>query len=410
MMKNNINIISVKLLIASYVLYSIDFFMTKNPYTAYHGGQALFDVVDRSTTFKFNTAYILIITLVFALIFVIIKNNYKIILCKEMIFIVIIIVSSIMNGSFEISASSTIYNIISILVTMLLAQYENRKSEISDLSINKLRSLWKITIFLLIFGAIIAIWRPYVYGYFQLAFSRSTRGDLTFWTLLGLNIWTNVISIVLLQYTSKIKYLLPILILMFIQFGFSNRAALITLVIPFSIYLISNKKKNSKIIIIIFVLFLFIAGNSIIYNFFFFGKGNAIDTVLTGRLALWEFYLNSFLQHPFFGAGVNLSTSSLYTGYALSEIGVLKWFGEYGIFAGLFLVFLMIKAFIYALKIIFKFSNNINSICIFDLMMSYFYVGTFIMMLVEAYSRILTFTDFFVWFSMFYLLAKKRFV
>ena len=59
-------------------------------------------------------------------------------------------------------------------------------------------------------------------------------------------------------------------------------------------------------------------------------------------------------------------------------------------------------------KLLKNISKNYMEINYTDLIMSFYYIACFVPFLLESYGRILNLTDFFAWFSMYYILEKKE--
>jgi len=195
---------------------------------------------------------------------------------------------------------------------------------------------------------------------------------------------------------------------MFFQLAFANRMAIIVITIPLLVYIFTLGNKNEKILLIMCIVGIIgFFGNDLI-NMFFLGNSFDIKTFSNGRFPLWSFYISEMKKHWLCGAGPNLSSSSFYLGSAFSEIGVLKWFGEYGIVVGGFQLCCIIVAFIKSLKLLKNISKNYMEINYTDLIMSFYYIACFVPFLLESYGRILNLTDFFAWFSMYYILEKKE--
>lgn len=390
-------------LIISAILSTINFFLTPNPYSAYHSGRTALDSIYVSNSFFIPINYIIFITLIIVIIVVIIEKNGKIKIYRPVIYLLFFsTISLIITHSIFITFQQYFFNIITILSTALLVSNDNSNILESNYLISK---LWIILSILFIFGLIIAILGYNRYGLITLSFSRTIRGEITYWNVIGFISLFISISFILYEKTKKIIYLLPPIINLFVHLATYSRMETIKAVIPFVIYFFLRIKGKRKYFIYLLIIILAPFLIQISYNFItLYGVStsywttNKVTLLFSSRNILWKHYINGFLEHPIWGTGLNYQLSSSYTGIAVSEISILKWFTEQGVFTGGTLLFIMIRAFKKALHFLQnKLSNN------YELVMAYIFCINFISTLLEANSRILSFYSFAVWYAMFYL-------
>ena len=74
-------------LIISAILSTINFFLTPNPYSAYHSGRTALDSIYVSNSFFIPINYIIFITLIIVIIVVIIEKNGKIKIYRPVIYL-----------------------------------------------------------------------------------------------------------------------------------------------------------------------------------------------------------------------------------------------------------------------------------------------------------------------------------
>lgn len=388
------------------VLCTINFFATPNPYSAYHSGRAGYASNFKSTEFKINPAILLLVSLSIISGYMIIK--YKKLRCTSIgiCFSALILIASLLNRGVINENKTVMYNILSIILVSIVVSFSYQdKTVITEHWIKKFYHFIET----LLFGGIIfALIFPNRYGIINLDFSRSERGEITYWIIIGLQIWGVVVALTLYYKYKKKKYLIPIVIVLFFQMAFANRMALVVIIVPLITFIFILGNKNEKVLFVVGGLGIAgLFGNDII-NMFIIGKKFDFNTILNGRFPLWSFYINEFRKHWICGAGVNLSLSSFYSGIAISEIGVLKWFGEYGLFVGSFQLFCIIAAFIKSLNLLKNIAGKKEKINYTDLVMSLYYIACFVPFLLESHGRILNLTDFFAWFSMYYILENKK--
>ena len=398
----------ITLVLACFLIYSVTFFLTANPFSAIHSGRAAYDSTYKSDAWTINTAYSMFLILVLVTLVSFIYQNRKLFIYRfELIYMSSILLISFINGSIFDSTRSAIFNLVSILCVFRLVNVSLSMRDNNERSVFQIIKLWRLVSLLLVFGIMLAIMQPNRYGLFNLDFSRTSRGEITYWLLLGLHIWGIVLSLTVYTYCRKKSCLFIIGIIIFTQAAFANRMALIIICMPVLFYLLfmtnTNKKIVAMIVLAVFVysqwdaiLGIFTAGNDILN----------ISGILNGRDELWLFYIDRILEHPIIGCGLNLSSSASYTGGAFSEIGVLKIFGEYGIIIGGLQLFAIIVSFAKALKILINAGKSMNDISAIDLTMSFLVIANFSPFIIESYARILSFTDLFAWFSLYYVFFR----
>ena len=405
-LKNNKQNIWQIILFISIILYSLIFFLTGNPYSAFHSGKTGYASNYRSSSFIFNPSVVLLIILLFTFLFYWIKYRKVFVSKIAITFLFLMLFSTCLNKGVILETSTVIYNVISILLASSLALYQIKFYDCSN--INNIKRTMHLILLLLIFGLILAYIQPNRYGLINLDFSRELRGEITYWLVLGLQIWGVVLSLTLFCTSHKKIYILVICFILFFQLAFANRMAIISLGFPIMIYFLFIEKSSTKLIFLIFGLFIVVLYWDEILSIFMIGNNSDIDTILNGRLPLWTYYIDQAVRNWYCGGGVNLSTSIEYTGNAVSEIGVLKWFGEYGIFVGSLQLYLIIKAIKKGIIIIkYELKKERKKINYTSLVLCFYYISCFVPFLLESHSRILNTTDFFAWFSMYYIINKK---
>lgn len=398
--KKNIWVI---LLFLFYIFNIINFFMTSNPYRAYHSGRTAYNSVYNSANFFINPTYILLIILIITYVFLIVLKKRLYYSKVGIFFSILILISAFFNGGIYKDTITNIYNVVSVMLMSSLVSYELHTQKNFD----NIKIVWKITILLLFIGIVCAFFQPDRYGIINFNFSRSLRGEITLWLFLGLHIWSVVLSLVIYHLYHKKICILIILLVLFFQFAFANRMGIVILLMPILMYilLLTNTSKKIMLLIILFLVLFF--NWDLIWDIFTVGKSSNLASVLNGRDSLWEFYWQSFIQNPIFGSGTFLLDIKNYTGGAFSEIGILKCFGEYGLFLSLFQLGCIFLAFVNSIKYMYKFSRNKNENIII-LVMCLFFQACFIPFVLESHARILNSIDFFAWFSMYFLCLKGR--
>lgn len=393
----------VILMIPMFILImAANFFLTANPYQALHSGKVAYGSVYTSATWFFEYKFAVLIPLIFVCgIMAYARKSIKIkksVIC----FLSVIVVVNCLNGSVFSETTTLIYNIITIAMTSIVARVEQKDAcELDGI----LKKIWVVLFLIFIIAFILAVAFPNRYGYVNFGFSRSDRGEMTFWNIFGLSPFFLGLSFLLYEKEKKTRYIIAPVCNLVMQLSFYSRMNVIISVIPFVIFFGVRTKGNVKLLIWILIIALSPFIIELAYNFItiqsVIGAAKASDylTVLTsGRNELWEYYWKGFLSQPILGNGLNYQENILYTGAATSEISLLKWYGEQGAIASTIWLVFLIKAFRKSLAVI-K-TNQINS---WNLIMAYVFLSEFIQTILQSNSRILSISNFMVWYSMFYL-------
>ena len=109
------------------------------------------------------------------------------------------------------------------------------------------------------------------------------------------------------------------------------------------------------------------------------------------------------MKHPLIGTGYNYMLKDAYTGKAKSEISVLRWFTEHGVFVGGFLLLVMLIAFMKAVNFFYKSKGEDN----YSLVLAYVYLMNFLPSIIQSNGNIGTFSSFLYWYAMFYFFYYK---
>jgi hypothetical protein len=128
----------------------------------------------------------------------------------------------------------------------------------------------------------------------------------------------------------------------------------------------------------------------------------------TGRSDLWAYYIKYFLQSPIYGNGAYFADNAKdYYGTAHSEIGVMRWFAEYGAFYGFFIVGLCIYALICVVNVVRKHPKLVgeNPQFVFVGIMLFACFPAFI---IERIFALQSPDGFLFWYGIFYVIWYSR--
>lgn len=386
-----------------YVLMTIDFFITRNPYMAYHSGHAGIASGVYSTAYAIAPSYLLLISLLATAILM-----RKITVSRlNILLITLMLVSNVVNGTIWENPVNFIYNSMTIILTSCLSYLMYKHKE----ALNKSETLLKMgnfVVLLSLLGTITAILRPNIYGYFSLTFNRLTRGELTYWRVLGLYVIAAPLSLVIWERTNKVRYIVASMLIWLVCLAQSTRMLAIVSLMPFLLYFLIRWRKLKKIVAIVLIGGGLVLLRERIVDYISLGiKGphlqESISYVLNGRLELWQYYWDKATLHPIIGnvPGI-IERYKDYNYYATSEVGWLKWFAEYGILYVSILSFITIRS---AIRAIYLLQDHTCSSL--DLLISLIFLAQ-IVSLPQSYSRILNYVDFLFWCGLFYLYYSNK--
>lgn len=380
------------------ILMTINFFLTKNPYSAYHSGSIGNKSKIISKYFFISPAYLILLAALIVFFMNIRKENvYKVFVGKIylLLLLIFLIISGIITNVIFFKVQTYMYDIVMIFLVVILA-YSDVKNKKKFYNIDGIKKILKISIFVFILGIVLAFLKPNIYGILSIKYSRIYRGEITYWLVSGLPL---IFPTLLLLSYEKTRYKILIVlysVYVIIIFFTGARALLISSLIPFLVYFYI-KNKNMRFLFLLLIPIIISMSKK--YIFLDYGLDN-LDKILNGRFDLWKYHFEAFLSSPILGNGAFLlERSQNYKGIAKSEIGILKWFSENGIVFGSFMVFLSLRA---IKKVIIYSIKNYEKIKMMDKILFIIYLSIFLNIL-ENYSRILKFDDFLFWYITFYL-------
>ncbi|WP_019230339.1 O-antigen ligase family protein [Sedimentibacter sp. B4] len=383
------------------LLALINFFLTPNPYSAFHSGRAGAGYSIVSFNFFVSPAYLIFSSV--ALVWLIYSRRIYI-NAKIIVLLSTLLLSGLASNVIFQRPITYAYDFMMILLTYILSVHERY---IDNDNINWIKIGRNITI-LLIFGIAIALVFPNRYGYLPFEFSRTSRGEITLWKYMALQtIFPSLALIIYEKYNNK-KYLIISVVMSIIILSTASRIPLVVSLLPFLYYLVIRKKRFSRIAFISLIIISMIIFWRDVLEFFTFGNElggvENIDAILNGRFPLWSYYFEKFKDNMIWGNGVFLlERYHDYYGNAFSEVGYLKWFAEYGLIFGIVMTTFIIRASITALINI----NNNKNHKYWDTFLSLIFLSM-LPVVIQSHSRILNITDFIFWFSMFYLNSITR--
>ena len=169
-----------------YLGMTVVFFLTSSPYSALHSGSVGPEVAVYSKEFFISPAYIILGAEFLSALFVIVR--IKPILPSVWVGLLLslaTILSGIVNGSLYTHILTYIYNSVSICFACMLATHDSNNTCLTDTDVRLFGWVWG-ALSLAGFGLTLAF--PYRYGYVPFEFSRSSRGEITYWLVLCLHL------------------------------------------------------------------------------------------------------------------------------------------------------------------------------------------------------------------------------
>ena len=368
--------------------------ITPSAYSALHSGHV--GSYSSSTTFRLNPAYLLLFTMF--MVIIISRNVY--INNIAYILVAIIVASTVLNVTIIQYYSYYLLDIVALLCVSNLAKEDS--SVFRDKNQNFER-LTNYILGLLVIGFVLLLIGHGRFGILPFEFSRSSRGEVTIWSLFYLP--AILFSILFARFKKNYPNKKVVIITMFVGIvvlSTLSRVTLLLFIVLFAVYWIERKSDFNKYILSVLVLIGAILMYSQIKEILTLGENEvslqSIERILNGRFALWKYYWEAFISHPIIGCGAAISSSDLYVKIgAASEVGLLKNIAQYGmvyLIAIMYILIVSIKNFMIAIK-------NVDSLGIYDVFMMNIFVVA-IATLFQQHARILNMGDFIVWYAIFY--------
>jgi O-Antigen ligase len=384
----------------SLVLWSLtgaNFFATPNPYSAAHTGSTGLEAEQFSEHFAMNQALMIGGGLAIAWL---LSSRLRVRLpACLMIGAACLLASGVATGVIELRPQSYTYDVVSMALLASLAAATPRAGG----GAREMALIYIASGVLCVLGIVFAVTQPDRWGLPSFEFSRERRGEVTFAVMMGLYMLLPPLSLVA-DAIGK-----PIRVLVFLAFGGMTVATLTRslsylAVAPVMIYALVGIRArwirwlSGMALVALCVLLVGSVWNEVTFS--------SADELLTGRLQLWKFYWDSFIEAPLFGRGANLlERASSYRGEATSEIGVLKSFAEFGIGWSVAQLWLVIVACRGAIRSLRQESERWG-----DALLAYCSIvvlTTAPLFLVEGFTRVLSVSEAIFWYSVFYLQKVK---
>jgi len=385
------------LLIKLFYLYAffmaINFFLTPNPYSAYHSGHAGLHGNVISNSFYISPAYCLIMACIITTILNPRKLRVDLITIPTIAFMIL---SGLMNGWLYEAPQTYAYDTIILLLCSHLA--------ISD-SKQRYKDLWVKPFFICIYvlmiaGVVLSFFRPEIYGHFG-DFTRTTRGEVTFWKALCIYPFFAPIALYGIAKTSnkitKLLWAVPFLGQLFVLFSTYMRAGVLCYSFLLAIYYHFESKKYRWIFISILILGVILTSRYIM-NYFFLGNhfGDLLDN--EPRIILWHGHICVFFAHPIEGVG-RLVEPFL----ARSEIGILRWFSMNGLFFALCMCIIVFRGVWFAWQTMKKQLTRKSNIDPFAFFCCCIVFQALLVNIFNGYTRLLSLDVFMYFYSLLYL-------
>lgn len=376
----------------------INFFITPNPYSALHSGRTGYDADVFSTSFVIAPNYLILITLIISLFFM----KYFVVEFKVIVLIVFLLLSACYNQLLLSDFTTYFYDAL-VLIFLFSISYNIKNGDGNFIGYKSVMPILTLFVFI---GFILAVLFPNRYGYLPFEFSRTTRGQVTLWNVLGIYTLYPVLSIFMFVKYKKKFFILISLIMSVIILSTSSRAFFIISVTPFLIWLLFKIRIGFKNFFLIIISIVFLIFNKEIINFLKGYNSDSFDIskVSNGRFELWRFHADLFTENPLFGVGINyIGRTNFYDGSAVSEIGILSWFSEVGLLFGLTMILLLVCACVVSITLLI---NN-KKIADNDFVFSLLYLSM-LPNIIQDYNRVLSIDDMIFWISLFYLNKKIK--
>ncbi len=400
-----------------YVGMSINCMLTPSPYASHHGGKLGREVESTTTVFFISPAYITLGAEAVTVLIIISQQRPMMIqrklqdsqACMIFCFSLLMLLSGILNTIIFTHPLTYAYNCISIWMASLIATHDSMYSSISKADLRGLGWIWGG---LALAGLGLCIFLPFRYGYLPFEFSRTSRGEITYWMLLDLYLLIPVLCGLSFWYRLSGRWLIAALSAIVIVACLSTvtRSVIVITFAPLLCVMILSLLTSRFSLLKHSLILIFLLCGVAILIVAVTGTGFAspedtisLEASRNQRFELWQFHWDNFVRDPIFGAGpfsLSRNTLTITDSQASCEIGALIWFSEYGVFTGAIVLLWVIKAFYRGTCCLIDRRGNVEIGYLFCVLV---FASLVIIFLFEDLSRILDWLSFLFWYSMFYL-------
>ena len=377
------------------VLMLINCILTGSPYSAWHSGRV--GAYASSIVFTFNIAYVLLFSVVIVFM---LKGCHTYIRNNAYLLCGICIITGFFNRQIFKYTNTYMFDVLMIFLISNLALNDvvSAKKQLRNI---EFRFISRIIIFSLLFGLILTLLGGGKYGYLPFDFTRSSRGEVTWWVILFLPVLSCIITVIKKMNNEKIVILSVLASITFIiVLSTSSRTIILLYMVVVAMYVFSQKLSAKKLMFIVIGFIGVLLLWSKIWGFFTLGGSNSVEVVLNGRFGLWKVYWKCFLQNPILGYGPGVYVDKSIG--ASSEIGLLKDITHYGILFGIVLLIIIVRGIISSIRIVRNY-HRFSRYDIFIALINIVSVITFI----QQHARIFQFSDYLCWYSIFYMNAVR---
>lgn len=326
------------------LLMVTNFFLTANPYAARHSGGTAKWAAAYSTEWTLHVGILMILSMITAIVFKVRRLPIK----PLIIFTVIgiwMLVSGFYSGALSQFPATYVFNIATFSAISIIAFNDTRQQKPFYG-----RPFFLVVLFLYFMGIILSLMKPGVWGWIPFSFSRVLRGEVVIASITSLPLLLTAGYVAFKETRTRMIFLI-VVFLSIVEFSFMTRQTQWMIVFPFSIHLLFNviqkwmqKKVTSKVITNLVFISYFSAFFVCIYLYLYFLSPDELEIFLSGRLGLWHWHWNLFMENPIWGVGVFPEQPYYYRGEANSEIGLLAAFSQYGLPFGIFQLVVVIGA------------------------------------------------------------------
>jgi O-antigen ligase len=394
-----------------YVGMSIIFLLTDNPFAALHSGNVGMESDLYSEIFVISPAYVLLGAETVGVLLICLCNKPVTMNATPVVSLAFtILLSGIVNGTIFLKLHSYVYLILSITLTWIIATFDASFGDLKEGSLRAMGWLWAA---LAAVGFALVLIYPYIYGNVPFEFSRSSRGEVTYWLVLTLHLLAPVACVLAYRVglPERAFFACAAAFVTIVNLSTMTRAvSMVTLTPYLFILLLPSAKIKGEVrrVIRTAIFFLVALALSLVVTQIVLNGGSdddrlSMESTLDQRLDLWQFHWNNVVTNPLFGAGpfsLERKSIMIHRSQATSEIGLFVWFSEYGILTGAIVLYFIGRAARRCVNLILNESETGKLRDLFCLMV---FVSLFVVAVFEGLSRILDWTSFLFWYCTFYL-------
>jgi hypothetical protein len=379
------------------ILGLINCYLTPNPYSATHSGNAGRAAAVISESWAISPAWLIAAAMSSVALFTVRTTSRDLPLVAAFI---VMWLSGVSTESYVPQLVTYIYEPVVFLMCASLA-YRDAHGELKR---NWENRLLPVVIILMLFGASMSFFRPETFGHFG-DFTREKRGEVTVWLATGVVVFVGPLMVLGVykarNWYTKYIWWAPLCGWLLVTLLEHNRGAVVFVIVGMLGISYILKSGLGKVTVILVALLGAVFAGPLLLDYILIGHGWD-EFFEDSRIKLWEINLNLFRDNVLFGIGPIRMEQALLDSPARSEIGMLRWFSNYGVVFGGVMTYVTFRGVWGAIRLLGCVNKARNEIRSLDVVCAVTVLLSILEHVFSNYSRILDFHSFAYWYSLLY--------